>query len=143
MRISVYELLTTDQLEPLETALRWSRARNRAFSLLLVGGASSVDCAQLPPKAVPVVAAPNLLIVALPGFHIDGSCALAESLARRRAIPPSAHVGVAQQMAICPDIESMLGRAEEALRLADEGGIGPVVSMHWADVSRDLQRLSL
>ncbi|MGF1511606.1 MAG: hypothetical protein ACFB9M_19090 [Myxococcota bacterium] len=139
LRITVHDLMTSEQRAPLEAALRGCQAEGRSFSLLLVGGGDRLPCEMMPRRAIAVGVAPGLSIVGLPSVHIDGACALAESLVRRPSLADGTHIGVAQLMPMCPDLESMLERAEEALRMADGGGVGPVVSMHWADVSRDLQ----
>ncbi|HJL40837.1 MAG TPA: hypothetical protein RMG48_05990 [Myxococcales bacterium LLY-WYZ-16_1] len=94
---------------------------------------------ELPPGAVQIRIGRHRLVVALPGHRIDKACALAERLARlQQARGVTVHMGVAEALSRCFELEPLLGRAEEALRLATEGRVGSVVSMNWADVSQDL-----
>ncbi len=76
-------------------------------------------------------------VVALGRCHIDRACAVAERLVRRSE-DREVRVGVAQLLPGCRGLEPLMQRAEEALKEAVDGTIGPVASMNWADVSQDL-----
>lgn len=142
------QALLLDQLLPNErdrlNACLWTAARsNRSCAMLAAqvetGKLSACWERELPPDAQLSVLGPEQLVVALPAYHIDKACALAERLVRlHRMEGLRIHIGVAETVPQCAELEPLLGRAEEALRLATEGSVGSVASMHWADVSQDL-----
>lgn len=125
--------LDATQRSVLEHELRTAQSRGRPFSLLLLRGALG----EVPADATHLDLGSELHLVALPGLRIDAACALAERMVRKDSA--SLQVGVAESQPRCPGIDQILARAQQALRSAGSGAVGPVASMDWADVSRDIE----
>lgn len=142
------QALLLNQLQPSErTKLsRWLDLALRAGRpcCVLAVHVDTVDwihrwASDLPGDAEVSVLGPRELLVGLPGCHLDPACAWAERLVRlHQAKGQDIFVGVAEALPRGADLERLIGRAEEALRLATEGSVGSVVSMNWADWSQDL-----
>jgi len=104
----------------------------RPFSVLVARGA--VDALS---EGSEVFRVEGRTVVTLPGIHLDRACALAERWVRHH---PEVRIGVASADARLTAAKDLLERARVALRTAEAGPVGPVVSMSWADVSTDLPR---